>query len=306
MRFSEPRFHDRAHRWTQLCEKPNESWGKSLSKGHSGLIPLLSKAGRPRNCKSDANFPDEPDFSTFDFENTAACDSKGDMRRRKYDDMIAEMEDQGGYCCNPIGRCLRTFYSENGVPKKDSCPAMASRPGISRNSRDSWENSGDFSDDSGESRDGGPEFSHGSRPSADDSKPSSEKSSEESGGSPELSGGGRESRDGAGGFSRETAEFSREEPPAADETPHPSPLPSSDEGRGRRDQRAMWVAGWISLPLLRKGSGRRGGGTTWRCTASPFVSLSPPPRRGEIVAAWHLSSIVRLPLPSSEEGRGLG
>lgn len=41
------------------------------------------------------------------------------MRRRKYEDMIAEMEDRGGYCCDPIGRCLRTFYSENGVPKKD-------------------------------------------------------------------------------------------------------------------------------------------------------------------------------------------
>jgi hypothetical protein len=40
------------------------------------------------------------------------------MPRRKYSEMTTEMQNAGGYCTDPVGKCLREKSAVNGVPKK--------------------------------------------------------------------------------------------------------------------------------------------------------------------------------------------
>ena len=41
------------------------------------------------------------------------------MPRKSYSEMVGEMENAGGYCTDPIGKCLREVNSVRGIPKKD-------------------------------------------------------------------------------------------------------------------------------------------------------------------------------------------
>ena len=59
----------------------------------------------------------------------------------------------------------------------------------------------------------------------------------------------RSSTRGPGGRGALMGKCREGQPMPTHETPHPSPLPSSDEGRGRRNQRATCVAGWLPFPL---------------------------------------------------------